>query len=251
MSSYHFTFLLFCSVLPHPSLFTTISISAILAFASVFVSRYKWLLFPALILLGWVAYQIVRNNNINTSASSTTTTAATTTTIKDLASPLMIGTGLILMYQTSVGSWSHSSVLIQDGGSSPTITTINSGWYWVGESMVIFMFVWNSLTPPSTSSTNNRFMVVVAGVAVLSMLAALWFRGKFWNYIIVLGLEIMLALFIAVSFPIFEMILEAIVDDKLKKVGDKVRAQHAYMEKYYTTITTTTTTTTAKRKEKD
>jgi hypothetical protein len=73
-------------------------------------------------------------------------------------------------------------------------------------------------------------------------LAAWWFRGTLWNYIILLGLELFVALFIAVSFPIFEMILEAIVNDKLKKVGDKVRAQHAYMERYYAAT---------RRKEKD
>ncbi|MGK3739078.1 MAG: hypothetical protein ACI90V_005925, partial [Bacillariaceae sp.] len=57
--------------------------------------------------------------------------------------------------------------------------------------------------------------------------------GKFWNYAIVIGLEIFVAIFIAVSFPVFEMILEAILNDKLKKVGEKIRAQHKCMERYY------------------
>ena len=68
---------------------------------------------------------------------------------------------------------------------------------------------------------------------IFAILSALWFRGKFWNYLIVMGLELFLAIFIAVSFPVFEMILEAILNDKLKKVGDKIRAQHKAMELYY------------------
>jgi hypothetical protein len=64
-------------------------------------------------------------------------------------------------------------------------------------------------------------------------LSALWFRGKVWNYLVVIGLEVFFAIFIAVSFPVFEMILDAILNDKLKKVGDKIRAQHRVMERYY------------------
>jgi hypothetical protein len=192
------------------------------------------LLFPTLVLLGWVAYQIIQRDNNHNNNNNTALGA----TWKDLASPLIIGSGLILMYQTSVGSWSSSSI------TTTTKTTINTGWYWVGESMVIFMFLYNSLAPPPSSSSSNNTRMVVGGVAGGSMLAALWFRGKFWNYIIVLALEVFVALFIAMSFPIFEMILEAILNDKLKKVGDKVRAQHAYMERYYNNNPT-------KRKEKE
>jgi hypothetical protein len=166
-----------------------------------------------------------------------------TTIAKDLASPFLIGIGLIVMYQTSVGSWSRH-IPNHDGISGTTTTTttttaINTAWYWVGESMVIFMFLFNSLAPPTSSS---NMLALGGGIAIIGMLAAWWFRGKLWNYIILLGLELFVALFIAVSFPIFEMILEAIVNDKLKKVGDKVRAQHAYMERYYAAT---------RRKEKD
>ena len=89
------------------------------------------------------------------------------------------------------------------------------------------MFTLNSLGVP------NKTVPIIAAVGVFSALAALWFRGKFWNYAIVIGLELFLAVFIALAFPIMEMVLEAILNDKLKKVGDKVRAHHAQMERYY------------------
>jgi hypothetical protein len=132
------------------------------------------------------------------------------------------------MYQASSGSWSYAD---EDGNK-------RNNWllYWVGESTLVCMFTYNSFATTQQVST-----LLLAGITAFGVLAALWFRGSFWNYVIVIGLEIFLALFIAVSFPVFEMILEAILNDKLKKVGDKVRAHHEYMERYYRN----------KRKEKD
>lgn len=125
------------------------------------------------------------------------------------------------MYQSSSGSWSNTS---EDG-------TKSNHWllYWLGESILIFMFTYNSIAEKPSSSNP----IYLGAILVFGILAALWFRGKFWNYVIVIGLEIFLAIFIAVSFPVFEMILEAILNDKLKKVGDKIRAQHKCMERYY------------------
>lgn len=125
----------------------------------------------------------------------------------EVLSPLAIGAGLIVMNQSY-----HAD-----------------GWFifWVGESIVIGIFTFNSMagiqkTPP-----------VYLGIAFFSVLAALWFRGKFWNYAIVLGLELFLAIFIAMAFPIMEMVLEAVLNDKLRRVGDKVRAHHQHLEQYY------------------
>ncbi len=122
----------------------------------------------------------------------------------EVSSPFVIGAGLCLMYQ------SHSGVV-----------------FWMGESLVIGMFTLNSMSGVVKSSTLNL------GVGVFSTVSALWFRGRFWNYAIVLGLELFLAIFIAMAFPIMEMVLEAILNDKLKKVGDKVRAHHQQLERYY------------------
>ena len=105
----------------------------------------------------------------------------------------------------------------------------NSTWtwtFWCGESFVIFMFTLKSL-----SMTRNAF--VVPGRAVFAMLAALWFRGDFWNYVTVLVLEATLMCLVVVAFSVVEVMSEEILNEKLKKVGDKVRARHAAMERYY------------------
>jgi len=178
--------------------------TAMMGAVSVFVTRYRLLLLPALAILAFVAYRI----HVTPGSSSL-----------DVLSPFLIGTGLILMYQSS--SWSDNG---EDGTGSSKYWLL----YWIGESLVIFMFTYNSLGAQQLASS-----FAVMGIGAFGLLAALWFRGKFWNYVMVIGLELFLALFITISFPVFEMILEAILNDKLKKVGDKVRAHHEYMERYY------------------
>lgn len=160
---------------------------------SVIVVRYIWTLVPALGFLAFIAFRIY---------------SIAPTGSFDLLSPFLIGIGLVLMHKT------YDS----------------NGWFlfWIGESTVIGMFTYNSM-----SATVAKSPALFLGVFVFSSIAALWFRGKFWNYVIVLGLELFLAIFIAMAFPIMEMVLEAILADKLRKVGDKVRAHHQYMEKYY------------------
>jgi hypothetical protein len=173
---------------------------------SLIASRYLLTLVPALAFLGFIFYK-VRSAPIDSKL--------------ELMSPWFIGIGMIIMYQASSGSWSTIS---SDG-------TRSISWllYWLGESITIFMFTYNSLeSKPSFSNSLYLYAILVFGI-----LSALWFRGRFWNYLIVIGLEVLFAIFIAVSFPVFEMILEAILNDKLKKVGDKIRAQHKIMERYY------------------
>eukprot|EP00429_Kryptoperidinium_foliaceum_P005275 CAMPEP_0176009548 /NCGR_PEP_ID=MMETSP0120_2-20121206/4307_1 /TAXON_ID=160619 /ORGANISM="Kryptoperidinium foliaceum, Strain CCMP 1326" /LENGTH=297 /DNA_ID=CAMNT_0017342347 /DNA_START=58 /DNA_END=948 /DNA_ORIENTATION=- len=157
--------------------------TVMMAFVSLLVARYLWTLLPAMLFLAVVAFKIYSVTGVGS---------------VEMLSPFIIGTGIILMYQSY---------------DAP-------GWflYWIGESMVIGMFSLNSLGAVGKST------VAYMGVAVFAMLVALWFRGKFWNYAIVIGLEGFLAIFIAMAFPVMEMILEAILNDKLKKVGDKVRA---------------------------
>jgi hypothetical protein len=159
---------------------------------SVIVIRYLWTLVPALAFLAFIAVRIY-------------TTAAPAGS-KDMLSPFMIAIGLLVMYYSQEGRF---------------------WWYLAGESLVIYMFTWNSLGPILKTTP------LYVGVGLFSVLSALWFRGKFWNYILVIGLEMFVALFIALAFPIMEMVLEAILNDKLKKVGDKVRAHHAHLERYY------------------
>ena len=48
-----------------------------------------------------------------------------------------------------------------------------------------------------------------------------------------IAFEGFLALFVAMVFPVMELVLEAVLNEKLRKVGDKVRAHHQVLERYY------------------
>ncbi len=197
----------FVSILTFLHYFDRAFLSAILGLISLVIARYRLTLFAALAFLAFVAYK-VRSAPIESNSL-------------ELLSPFTIGAGMIIMYQAASGSWST----IDADGNQATHFLL----YWLGESITIFMFTYNSMeNKPSLANPLYLGLTMIFG-----SLAALWFRGRFKNYLIVLGLEAFFAIFIAVSFPIFEMILEAILADKLKKVGDKIRAQHKAMERYY------------------
>lgn len=70
-------------------------------------------------------------------------------------------------------------------------------------------------------------------LAIVSFLLALWFRGYFWTYATTLVLEALFVVLVALAFPLMEMVLEAILNEKLKSVGERVRAHHNYMQAYY------------------
>ena len=208
-SSLNFHYFLNCSSYNKTSLNTTNFqiFTALLGSISLIVVRYKLTLFPALAFLAFIAYKVRSASAYNT---------------LEMLSPFLISIGIIIMYQSSSGSW---NITTGDGKGQ------SNHWllYWLGESILIFMFTYNSMVEkPSMSNP-----IYVGAILVFGIVAALWFRGKFWNYAIIIGLEIFAAIFIAVSFPVFEMILEAILNDKLKKVGEKIRAQHKCMERYY------------------
>lgn len=169
--------------------------TVLLGAISLILTRYKVTIFPALAMLMFVTYRV---RSVQTSSSL------------EKLSPCLIGIAIIIMYLSSSGSW-------------------NWLLYWVGESLLIFMFTYNSMIDKPLTSNPIYF----GGLMIFGIVSALWFRGRFRNYAIVVSFELFLAIFIAVSFPVFEMILEAILNDKLKKVGDKIRAQYKCMELYY------------------
>mmetsp|Transcript_9513 Transcript_9513/g.23092 ORF Transcript_9513/g.23092 Transcript_9513/m.23092 type:complete len:332 (-) Transcript_9513:81-1076(-) len=179
--------------------------TALLGALSLIISRYKLTLIPSLAFLAFVTYKVNSGPAVDHSF--------------ELMSPMVIGIGMVIMYQASSGSW---STVEEDG-------TQTKHWllYWLGESVTIFMFTYNSMEGKPSSA------LYMGAIFMFGVLAALWFRGKFKNYAIVLGLEVFVAIFISLSFPIFEMILEAILNEKLKKVGEKIRSQHRLMERYY------------------
>jgi hypothetical protein len=185
---------------------------------SLLVVRYRILLFPALAFLSYVAFRI------HSSPGATS---------HEIVPPLLIATGMIIMYQASRGQVAMEDTTADDSDNG---NSTGSNWmlYWLGESIVVCMFIYNSLTNLEQFSVALR-KPIMGVIVVVGSLTALWFRGKFWNYVLVICLEGLVALFIAVVFPIFEMILEAVLNEKLKKVGDKVRHHHIQMERYYST----------------
>jgi len=168
---------------------------------SVILVRYWLLLYPALAFLAYVFYGIFRQYPQVPGGS-----------IYDTLPPTLIATGLCVMYTAC--------------------RDCEEGWnkqFWLGEALVIGMFCYNSLG--TTVLQQNK--IVMVATAIFSLLAALGFRGKFWNYAIVVVLIAIVALLVAVAFPIIELLLEAILNEKLKKVGQKVRHHHEILQKHY------------------
>ena len=94
-----------------------------------------------------------------------------------------------------------------------------------GETLVMIMFIYNSM-PHKTPAISTI-------VALCAILLTLWLRGNPWKYASVLGLELFVALVAALAFPIMEMIMEQILNEKMRRVGEKVRAHAKRLDEYY------------------
>jgi len=101
--------------------------------------------------------------------------------------------------------------------------------FFLGESTGTFMFIFNSIR----TSLPVMTPVVLIVIAFVASALALIFRGKFWNYFIAMLFEAGLLLVVVMAFPVIEMMLETILNEKLRKVGDKVRAHQKQLEAYY------------------
>lgn len=175
---------------------------AVMGVVSVIVVVYRWTLYPALLFLIYIAVQLFKGASRG-----------------DSVAPLLIGSGLLLMHYGNA----LRTAAAADDSSSPS----RYPWmiFWLGESLVIFMFSFNSVS--------TRSSVALGAMGVGSILAALWFRGSLWNYATALGLELLAAIVVAFTSPLVELLLEAILNDKMRKVGEKVRAHHAEVQRHY------------------
>lgn len=179
---------------------------------SVLIVRFRLTLYPALAFLAYIIFRIIQQQSRLPGGS-----------LYDTVPPSLIAAGLLLM----------SSSVFGGGGRDDDGDSNNPKWntqFWMGEALVIGMFLYNSLT--ILQSLENR-AIVLAVLAVVSLLLALWFRGNLWNYVVVLGLIVFVAIIVALAFPIMELLLEAILNEKLKKVGDKVRHHHQILQAHY------------------
>eukprot|EP00574_Skeletonema_japonicum_P009367 CAMPEP_0201724772 /NCGR_PEP_ID=MMETSP0593-20130828/8403_1 /ASSEMBLY_ACC=CAM_ASM_000672 /TAXON_ID=267983 /ORGANISM="Skeletonema japonicum, Strain CCMP2506" /LENGTH=428 /DNA_ID=CAMNT_0048216073 /DNA_START=74 /DNA_END=1360 /DNA_ORIENTATION=- len=152
--------------------------------------------------------------------------------LKEVCVPLMIAGGVYCMFRgrrfvietaetNAGGSEEHNSVGGDDGTNTDTETMYHSWtWtFWLGEALVMTLFIANSF--------EKRSPGLLALFTTISGIFSLWLRGKFWRYATLLGFQGVIALLVVLAFPIMEMILEQIVEEKMKKVGEKIRAHDA------------------------
>jgi hypothetical protein len=174
--------------------------AAIMGAASVIAVRYRLTFYPSLIFMAYVLFRIVQQAPKVPGGS-----------LRDTIPPCIIVIGLSIMFHAAWAekySWSLR--------------------YWIGETLVIAVISYNSLSLLPLANP-----LVVAAIGFLAALAALWFRGNFWNYLITIVFLGFLAILVAFAFPLMELVLDAILQDKLKKVGERVRHQHKMLKVYY------------------
>ena len=187
-----------------------------MAFVSLLLTKYKYITIAAILFLLYTSFQINRARSSGTLSIG----------LFDVVAPMIISTGLVLMYYGRV-----PPPLLEDGATN-TSYSFWSWTFWCGEALVMAMFAINSLTGKENSVLQPSPPVIV-GFYILSMIICLILRGKTWRYVTVLGFEMGLALLAVIVFPIMEMILEEILNEKLKKVGEKVRQYAKTTEEVY------------------
>jgi hypothetical protein len=179
-----------------------------MAAASLFVTKWKIMTIPAILFLLYTSFQIFQARN--------QTTAGGMITKWDIASPILIASGFVVMYfgrsDSEEGSWTKT--------------------FWAGEALVMTIFCLNTLA--SREATTLRPSLPLGfGLYVVFGLIALYIRGKGWRYLGCLSIELGCALIAVIVFPMMEMVMEALMDEKLKKVGERVRLYSEVMEKSY------------------
>lgn len=163
-----------------------------LAAVSVFLIRYRLTFYPMLFFMGYIVLQIAGRASLR--GGSVYETNGATTQMTDAISPVSIAVGLIFMFNGRDESRDWSWM------------------FWLGETMIIVLFTLNSV------EAIPRNPLAIAALSIAAGLLALWCRGKFWSYAILIAFEAFMAIFIALAFPVMEMILEAVLNEKLKKV---------------------------------
>ena len=151
--------------------------------------------------------------------------------LRNALSPLVIAFGIFCMYRgrsfvVDTSSTTTDNAVVGDSTTSTTeaITTyLDWSWtFWLGETIVMTSFITNSL-----EKTPRPVLFICI---IVSLLLSLWLRGRFWRYATLLGFEGIIALLVVLTFPIMEMILESIVEEKMRKIGEKIRSHDVRMK---------------------
>ena len=151
--------------------------------------------------------------------------------LQNAISPLIIAFGIFCMYRgrrfviDTAAAATDAVVGDSTTTDTPVIETTYLDWswtFWFGETIVMTSFITNSLDKVP------RALFVMC--TIVSVLLSLWLRGRFWRYATILGFEGVIALLVVLAFPIMEMILESIVEEKMRKVGEKIRMHDKRMK---------------------
>ncbi|CAB9508560.1 DnaJ central domain [Seminavis robusta] len=181
--------------------------TGLMGLVAVVVVRYTILFIPALLFMGYVGFSVFRSTQLPDGHPEKLMPQA-------VGGAIALAGGLVCMY------WGRS--YDEDN---------NAQWswlFWLGESTVMGIFIFNSI-----GASLPLGMPLYGGIAVFSILVSLWIRGRFWTYVSILIFEALLLLFVVMAFPVMEMVLETILNEKLRKVGDKVRVHQRQLEAYY------------------
>jgi hypothetical protein len=199
--------------------FLTIIHAGMMAITSVIITRWKYTTIPAVLFLLYTSFQIFRAKSSGSSGVNLIQTY-------DILSPILLATGLIIMY-----TWKNNSHYQQQEGEVETQFQWNK-MFWMGETLIMTIFCINTLVSKEASSVRPSLGLGV-GLYVFFAMIALFIRGKGWRYMTILSMELGLALVAVLVFPIMEMIMEALVDEKMKKVGERVRLYARVMEEHH------------------
>lgn len=201
--------------------------TALMGVVSVLLSRYTIL---TVLTIGMLIFLSTRIYSALSTAAKGNNVKLNLSSLKDVCVPLMIAGGVYCMFRgrrfVKIDTENNGGVDNQVMGDSSTTTsqetTLYHSWtwtFWLGETLVMTLFIANSF--------EKRSPALLALFTTISGIFAVWLRGQFWRYATLLGFQGVLALLVVLAFPIMEMILEQIVEEKMKKVGEKIRAHDA------------------------
>lgn len=209
--------------------------TALMGLVSSLISRYTILTFLAIGLLTFLTTRMYSSLKKQLGPNVTLTPLI----LKDVLSPLPIAFGIYCMYRgrryveevyTSPTSGVADNAVAGDSTTQEVevaeISETYLDWsytYWLGESIVLAIIITRTFEGALTRT-------LLALFSIISLLLTLWLRGRFWRYLTILGFEGIIALLVVLAFPIMEMILESIVEEKMRKVGDKVRVHDERMK---------------------
>jgi len=181
--------------------------TVMMAIISTLLSRFRYLLYPTVLFLLFTSTRIFRAHRNKPPLA----------TRFDIANPILIALGMYVMHSA------RRHAYLQKEEEFAT-------WkFYFAEVMVMTLFILNSLTTDKSAPVRPSPMVC-GGYTAMSVIVCFWIRGRVWRYAILVVMELGCALSAVLVFPLMEMVLEEIMKDKLKKIGEKVRAYATVLE---------------------